>query len=163
MDVEAVRSLYRYNRWVNELLLGLAERLPEAAARQTMGASFDTIHGTLAHLLGAEHVWFSRWRGETPAMLRGDAFADLAALRERWTAEWAAQGAFLAALTPERLEGRVAYTTTDGSRYEQPLWQMMLHCVNHATHHRGELCEMLTRAGTPPPPTDLIAFYRREG
>jgi uncharacterized damage-inducible protein DinB len=60
MDVEAIRSLYRYNRSVNRRLLEAAERLPVERTRERLGAGFDSVHGTLAHLLGAEVIWLGR-------------------------------------------------------------------------------------------------------
>lgn len=163
MDVEAIRSLYRYDRWVNGLLLEAAERLPAERSREKLGASFDSVHGTLAHVLGAEAVWLGRWHGEAPTLLRGGDLPDLAAVRRRWAENDARLDRFLAELTPEKLVAPIGYTTTEGKRFEQPLWQMMLHLVNHGTHHRSELCEMLTRLGQPPPPTDLIYYYREGG
>jgi len=41
-----------------------------------------------------------------------------------------------------------------------PLWQILLHVVNHATHHRGQVSGFLRAMGHTPPPLDLIAFYR---
>lgn len=160
MDVTTIRSVYAFNRWVNEMLLAEAEKLIPEQARQSAGASFDTVHNTLAHMLGAEVNWLTRWQGGSTKMLGGDDFADLAAVRARWAEQNAAMDAFLASLTEERLAGPVSYTTTNGTTYTQPLWQLMLHMVNHGTHHRSELCEMLTRAGHPPPQTDMVHYFR---
>jgi uncharacterized damage-inducible protein DinB len=46
-----------------------------------------------------------------------------------------------------------------GERYAYPVWQMMVHLVNHGTHHRSELAEMLTQLGSPPPSLDLLVYY----
>ncbi len=67
---------------------------------------------------------------------------------------------FLADLTPERLVAPLSYTTTGGQSFTQPLWQPLLHVVNHGTHHRSEAADLLTRLGHPPPPLDLIIYYR---
>lgn len=161
MEVELIRSLYRYNRWVNRLLIEAAEQLSPEQRRERLGASFDSVHGTLAHMLSAEVIWLGRWRGDSPRMFGGDDFPDLAAIERRWAQSDAVLDDFLASLSPERLAATVVYTTTQGTRFESPLWQMMLHLINHATHHRSELCDMLTRLGHPPPATDLIAYYRQ--
>ena len=47
-----------------------------------------------------------------------------------------------------------------GDPFETPLWQIVLHVVNHATLHRGQVMAMLRQLGIPPPPTDLISYYR---
>jgi uncharacterized damage-inducible protein DinB len=55
----------------------------------------------------------------------------------------------------------VAYRTTSGKAYHQPLQDILLHLFNHQTHHRGQAhacCSILT--GTEPPTLDLLAFQR---
>jgi uncharacterized damage-inducible protein DinB len=160
MNVDAIRSLYGYDRWVDERLLVLAESLPPEGTRDRFGASYDSIHGTFAHILGAEIIWLSRWRGVSPPTLPGaDDFSDLGAIRARWAAQHHEMDAFLADLTPAKLAETIGYTNTRGERWAYPLWQMMMHLVNHGTHHRSEVADMLTRAGLEPPPTDLLVYY----
>ena len=48
----------------------------------------------------------------------------------------------------------------DGKQYESPVWQIVLHVVNHATLHRGQVVAMLRQLGMTPPGTDLIYYYR---
>jgi uncharacterized damage-inducible protein DinB len=47
-----------------------------------------------------------------------------------------------------------------GNTWTQPFWQLVLHVVNHATHHRGQVSGFLRAMGRVPPPLDLVAFYR---
>jgi uncharacterized damage-inducible protein DinB len=160
MDVDTIRALYGYNQWANERMLAVAEKIPAEGLRERFGTSFDSIHGTLAHVLAAETVWLSRWRGiSPPRLLNADDFASLAAIRTRWTEHQRDLQAFLDELTPEKFAASLSYTNTAGKAFRYPLWQMMLHVVNHGTHHRSELADMLTRAGQAPPPMDLIVYF----
>lgn len=160
MYVEATRSLHAYNRWADDRLRTLAEALPPERTRERLGASYDSIHGTLAHILAGEIIWLSRWRGiSPPALLGADDFADLGAIRVRWAAQQRAMEAFLAELTAPQLAEPISYTNTQGQEFAYPLWQMMVHVVNHGTHHRSELAEMLTRVGPAPPAMDLLVYY----
>jgi uncharacterized damage-inducible protein DinB len=43
-----------------------------------------------------------------------------------------------------------------------PIWQIVLHLVNHATLHRGQVMAMLRQLGAVPPPTDLMVYYREQ-
>ena len=52
------------------------------------------------------------------------------------------------------------YTLLDGTPFTTPVWQIVLHLVNHATLHRGQVMAMLRQLGTKPPATDLIFYYR---
>ena len=63
-------------------------------------------------------------------------------------------------LTDESACARVHYTDLKGNPYETPIWQIVLHVVNHATHHRGQVSGFLRTMGHTPPPLDLMAYYR---
>lgn len=160
MELDLIRSLFAYNRWANQRLLAQARMLPPALARQRFGASFDSVHGTLAHILAGEVIWLSRWRGQgRPRLLAAEDFQHLAELEDHWQRQDREMEAFLAGLTSGQLQSIVRYTNSRGESREHPLWQTMLHVVNHGTHHRSELADMLTRAGYPPPATDLIVYF----
>jgi uncharacterized damage-inducible protein DinB len=55
-------------------------------------------------------------------------------------------------------EGLVHYTTTEGIVSETPLWQILLHVVNHGTQFRAEAAIVLTGAGHSPGDLDLMAY-----
>ena len=61
----------------------------------------------------------------------------------------------------ERAREPVAYSTMEGTPWRQPIWQVLLHVVNHGTHHRGQVSGFLRTLGHTPPVTDLICFYRQ--
>jgi uncharacterized damage-inducible protein DinB len=48
---------------------------------------------------------------------------------------------------------------SDGKMARTPAWQIVLHVVNHATLHRGQVVGMLRQMGIAPPHTDLMFFY----
>ncbi len=159
MDLDTIHLMYGYERWVNGRLMETVEEIPEGRLKERFGASFDSIFGTVAHILGAQINWLKRWNGESPTRNIGaDDFASLAELKERWSEHNADLDRFIAELTPERLNAGLTYRNTAGQQYTLPLGQLMLHVVNHGTHHRSELADMLTRAGHPPKPTDLSRY-----
>jgi len=43
-------------------------------------------------------------------------------------------------------------------RAAYPLWQQVVHQVNHATQHRSEIAATLTRFGHSPGDLDLLVF-----
>jgi uncharacterized damage-inducible protein DinB len=160
MDTETIHALYRYHDWVNHRLLDTAERLPVELTHERFGASFDSIHNTLAHILAAQIAWLSRWKGITPdRLLSGSDFPSIQTIRERWRSAEKEIWDFIEGLTSEKLAEPIRYANFSGQVFQLPLWQMMLHVVNHATHHRSELADMLTRAGHAPPATDLHVFF----
>src|SRR5262245_22752608 len=156
---DVVRSLYRYNAWANRQVLDAAARLTREQLLAGGGASFDSVRDTLLHTMSAQWMYLERWQGRSPrAALDATGFPDLAAIQERWDTVERDTEAFVAGLDDARLAGVVAYVNTAGERWAYPLWQQMIHQVNHATQHRSEAAVMLTQLGTSPGWLDYLYF-----
>src|SRR6476469_4234839 len=63
MTPEHARAMARYNRWMNEKLYAVAEKLSDEERKTDRGAFFGSIHRTLNHLLLADRVWLGRFTG----------------------------------------------------------------------------------------------------
>src|SRR5208282_1316623 len=61
IDRAYVQRMARYNRWQNENLYGVADRLSDEERRRDRGAFFGSIHKTLSHLLWADRIQMSRF------------------------------------------------------------------------------------------------------
>lgn len=160
MLTEVVRSLYRYNRWANAQILRAAAKLTPAQLHERVpGAGVESVHDTLVHTLAAQWLYLERWHGRSPrAMPEPAQFAGLAAIRARWDEIERDTQAFLGTLDDARLAETIAYTNFQGERWAYPLWQQMLHQVNHATQHRSEAAMLLTKHGHSPGGLDLLYF-----
>jgi uncharacterized damage-inducible protein DinB len=80
-------------------------------------------------------------------------------LKDAWTALLAKMAAWAEELSENDWPREMSYKTLGGVPHETPLWQMVLHIVNHGTHHRGQITNMLRQLGVKPVNLDLIAFY----
>ena len=160
MRKEEISPLFRYNEWANRQVLEAAAKLPADQISATAPVSHGSLLGSLAHVLAAEWMWRTRCQeGISPPALPSAAdFPTLAALRERREEEMAAMRAYIAQLDEKRLQERIRYTNTKGLAFETPLWQILLHVVNHGTQYRSEAAVLLTQYGV----LDLIAFVRKE-
>lgn len=155
------RELFAYNRWANQAILDAAASLTDEQFARDLGSSFPSVRDTLVHVMSAEWVWLSRWRGISPtAMPESWKRLDLAGLREQWVELDAALRAFVDALSEPDLDARVAYRNLAGDPFSEPLAQLLRHVVNHSTYHRGQVTTMLRQLGAQPPATDLVRFYR---
>ena len=163
LDRELIRGIWGYHWWGNRKHFDEVAALGEDTARKEVGKqfSFPTLKGMLAHIYGADRIWLERWKGQSPTKLYGDAdFASLADLRKSWDALEAEQKAFISGLGPADLKRTLDYKATDGKPYSQPLWHLLQHVVNHATHHRSEVATMVTMTKGSPAPTDMVLYYR---
>jgi len=163
MNLELIRGLYDYHWWANRRLWDVAAALGEETAAREVGTqfSFPTLKGMFAHIFGADFIWWSRWTGRPAEPLLADRdFPSLAVLRGRWDAFEKDQRAFIEALTPADLSRVIEYRSTlFGNRpFALPLWPLLQHVANHATHHRSEIATMLTMISGSPPSTDLVVY-----
>lgn len=163
MNTNQILILYNYNYWANTRILKTAEALDEAQFIAPARASFNSLRGTLIHILGTEWIWRMRCQEgiSPPAMITDINFPTLNALRLGWQTEENAMRTYLGRLEDNDLARRIAYTTTQGKHYQTTLWQILIHVVNHGTQFRSEAAMLLTENGHSPGDLDFI-FYLRE-
>ena len=159
MTADLVRTLYRYSEWATARILDTASRLTPSELEAPSGASFSSIRETLVHIMAAQLIWLTRWQGTSPtSLLDAREFPDLASIRARWDQIEADTRRLVATLTDAELARVVEYTNTRGERWAYPLWQQVVHQVNHATFHRGEVAAALTHLGHSPGELDLLIY-----
>lgn len=157
-----VDALYEYHWWANRRLFDHAAGLGPAVTDRPLGSQFSapTIKDLFAHIYGADGYWLSRWKGVSTSRLPGgDEFAGLGPLRIAWDTLEAEQHAYLSALGADDLERVLEYRTLTGQSRRLPLWTLLQHVPNHATHHRSELATMLTMASGSPPDTGVHTYH----
>lgn len=161
MTLAEMTELFRYNHWANNRLLEAVAQLPASQYTQDMKISHGSIHGTLVHIVAAQKIWLSRWL-ENPdsVLLQGKDIPTLVALVSLWEKVSSETADFVSSLTDEKLEKILTMTTTRGKEYHHTYREMMLHLINHSSTHRGQVSGMMRQMGVPPPPIDLIAYYR---
>ena len=159
MFADSVRTLYDYNAWANERVLAAAAHLTSEQLMAAGGMGRGSVRDTLVHIMSAQWLYLSRWQGTSPrADLTADEFPDLPVIRTRWSAIERDTQEFVSRLRDDDLAQVVAYVNTRGKRWAYPLWQQMLHQVNHATQHRSEVAAMLTHFGHSPGNLDFLIY-----
>ncbi|MBR9824427.1 MAG: DUF664 domain-containing protein [Alphaproteobacteria bacterium] len=157
---EHLVQLARYNQWANGRILDTASDLSDAARRQDTGGFFESLHGTINHMLVAEQVWLARWTGEPSPHDTLDII-----LHEDWTHLKAArrhQDDTLIALVQTQSDAQLAedlrYSNMAGMPLKLQKGLILLHLFNHATHHRGQCHHMIHALGGQAPVLDLPFF-----
>lgn len=164
MTLEAIRLLYDYSYWATARVLRAAEGISAGELSAAADFPMGSLRGTLVHALSAEWIWRQRWNGIMPtAMLVETDFPTIESIVARWDEEEAAMRAFVAALSDDALSRPITVVNTRGVAFPPlPLWQMMIHLVNHGTQHRSEAAAILTGLGRSPGDLDLILFLREQ-
>lgn len=168
LSLARVQHLYAYHVWrVGQLCAVLAPLDVEALAAPVPG-SFPTLGRLVGHLIGAEQVWqqrISRGRqGLEPIAiaLPDQPTQNAAALVAAWQQTAAAWAPLLAGLSAADLAGQLAYLNLKGERYETRLDDMLLHLVNHATYHSGQVTLLYRLLGLEAVNTDYITYVRQQ-
>ncbi len=154
-----------YNQWANARVYDAALDLTDEEFSRPVGVAFDSLMGTLNHLLVADRIWMKRFTGEgdAPSTLDTVIHRALGALRVAREAEDQRILEWVDGLSDTQLGGRFTYmTVTDMRTVSQRLAPALSHVFNHQTHHRGQAHAALTMLGRPSVVLDLVYFQRTE-
>jgi uncharacterized damage-inducible protein DinB len=156
-------TLAKYNPWANARLYAEMEKLTPAQLAEKSAVNFGSILAIANHLVLADRLWVNRFTGQGEPVPNVDVvpYADLEALTVARHVEEARLLAFLEGLDPEGLATILHYVTTEGTPCALPFGLCVLHCLNHQTHHRGQIHGLLGIYGLKARDIDLLG-YRRE-
>jgi uncharacterized damage-inducible protein DinB len=166
MDAQAhFLMLARYNAWATRKLFEHVDALPEADYRRECGLFFKSVHGSLNHLLVAEHgIWLPRFaKGlSNQIALNTEVETDRALLREKLLDAVTHWRPLIIAWDAARFESTLDYTTTRGVPQSLPFAATLAHVFNHGTHHRGQITAAITTMGHACPELDLVWMLQAE-
>ena len=163
IDKDGLARLLRYTVWANHRAMRVAATLSVDDFKRDLRSSHGGVRGTLTHMMWTELVWLERWKGlPNPPRFDEAEFADVVALRDRWTVIEQHRQAWFEALGADAPASGVRYKTTEGVAYENPLWQLVQHVANHATYHRGQLTTFYRQLGARAVGTDMVTWDREE-
>lgn len=145
-------KLFDYDRHANQLILQsiLETGAPEKPVK------------LMAHLLAAQSFWLNRCK-----TLPAPAFPlwpdwKAAALAPIIQENYSSLSEFIDQLKPEDFDQFINYQNTKGEKFSNSLSDILTHLINHGTHHRAQIGQLLKTAGLQQvPPTDYI-FYLRD-
>jgi uncharacterized damage-inducible protein DinB len=160
MRADELRFLFDYDRWATERVLHAWDRLDAAATTGPVGDR--NLTGIMVHMLGAAERWRAAFAGE-PSPGSRERRRDMPGpgqLRQDWEAEWGHRERLFGSLDDAAAEGEFhdPVPEPDDPIEGAPLWQMMVHVVNHGTQHRSEAAALLTAAGASPGDLDFVDF-----
>lgn len=162
VPVDVLRTHLRYTTWASARIVDAASRLTHEELTRDFKSADTHVLGTLAHVYAADRVWLGRIQGAPPAVfIDPEVDIRLTVLQHGWPALLGRWQAWADGLRDP--SAGASYHDLQGNPHSTPLWQIVLHVVNHATHHRGQASAMIRAMGHTPPPLDLIRYYREVG
>jgi uncharacterized damage-inducible protein DinB len=117
----------------------------------------------MGHLLAAQQVWLTRCMGLPPLEialwpLLGADSSHFAKRIEDNTRDWIN---YLNGLNESDFDTIIGYQNTRGDSFENKLTDILGHAINHGTHHRAQIGQLLKEAGTEHLPMMDYIFYLR--
>lgn len=151
-------SLLNYNDAANDHILKRMGALSPEALWASADLSYSSLFELARHVADAEWSWRRVVRGEPAQQLLWEVedVSDVPSLRRFLAGEHTRTLAYLSALTDDALDRDVVLgSAPDQTARTVKVWQILLHHLNHSTHHRVELSRRLAELGQPVDEHDL--------
>ena len=149
-----------YSLWATSKLLDAASRLSPAELTRDLQVSHSSVLTTLQHIYYADRMWLARLEGRQIDFADPAPGPTLEQLKEHWPPVLAGLKAYVEAEAD--LDRQLTSRRLNGDTFTIARWKILLHVVNHATLHRGQVMAMLRQLGHVPPATDLFYFYLQQ-
>jgi uncharacterized damage-inducible protein DinB len=161
---EILQQFAAYNIWANQKIMEVIQALPEEKQLAEVTSSFNSLYKTVLHMWDAESAWWQRMKLQERVVIPSENFkgsmkdviSGLMQQSNQWL-EWISSASDIA------LDHVFQYQNSRKEQFKQPVYQMVLHVMNHGTYHRGQLITMLRQLGVEKlPPTDFIVWSRKK-
>ena len=150
---QIIHQFSAYDLWANTRIVERLQRESPSVLDRHVKSSFPSLRLTLMHIRDAGNAWYQRVFA-LPPLGFGDGIDSLlkqsTAMRDK-----------VQAMGEKEMKESVSYARGDGGKYIQPRWQMLMHCYNHASYHRGQVITIMRQLDLGEVPnTDLVAYQR---
>lgn len=152
-----------YNQWANKCIQESLRSLSEEQLLASVGGSFRSLKEIVHHCYMAEKIWIQRLHlVEHLTIPAYDAEKDISDLSKEWSdcsvefvefvkKQW----------KDESFSHEVVYYTSKKEMCKNTFSDIIMHCMNHSTFHRGQLIHAMRQLGiSSVPSTDLIVYLR---
>ncbi|MEO6884457.1 MAG: DinB family protein [Bacteroidia bacterium] len=150
-----------YNHWANQRIVTILNS-NKALLNVESKSSFPTLKKTFFHLWDAEYVWLNRMNGEPITSWPSTKYQQDVPLNKCLeTSKNLIE--FVTANNEELLNASCTYKNMQQDEFSQSYADIIMHCINHSTYHRGQLVTMMRQLGvTTIPATDFIVFLKEK-
>jgi uncharacterized damage-inducible protein DinB len=152
----------KYNLWANQRIVAVLSGLEQEQLIQKIESSFAGVYPTIFHIWNAENIWLERLQGISlnswPSRDAND--------KDNLQKFIQTSKLFLEFLEKNHLQkefpfSEISYSNLKGDFMNNSAYEIVFHCFNHSSYHRGQIVTMLRQLGvTNILSTDFIAYLR---
>lgn len=145
------KRLFAYDDWANREVLNALKSADVPPARSIK---------LLAHIFGAERIWFDRMQSAPqsvpvwPEFTLQQCEAQARELPKLWKQ-------FLASMSEADFARTFDYKNSKGERWTSRPDDVLMHVIMHSAYHRGQIAADMRAAGITPAYTDYIHGVRQ--
>ncbi len=152
----------QFNLWANQRMVDTFASMTDEQFNAPIVSSFPSVRTTFLHIWDAEALWLKRLNGISLADFPSKSFhgdtKDVFNGLLNASKEFAD---FVAAQPNDFFETTISFKTISYGEGSQAAYEMVHHCMNHSTFHRGQLITMGRQLGLEKfPPTDFVYYLR---
>jgi len=154
--LEMIRSYVEYHVDMTRLVWDSIGHISEDQFLTDDASSRGSIRDRMVHIISTDRRWLVTLKNQTDVgHLRSEDYPTRGAVREVFERVARDMEGYIRWLSDEELEQRA----TD---MPWPRWSMLLHIINHGTHHRAIVLQKLAEFGAPVIDQDFILWLRRQ-
>jgi uncharacterized damage-inducible protein DinB len=161
MTVDIFHKHFEYTFYTDRLVWDYVMKLTDDQFYRPNTYSLGSVHEQVVHMMTVQEVWLARIHGQQLSMAVGADFPQRDQIRAHWDTVEDAWRSYLARLDEPELRRVVVARTSRGDVFEEVVWEILLHVVNHTTDHRAQLLAAMHAAGGETVAQDWIFFSRK--
>jgi uncharacterized damage-inducible protein DinB len=146
-----------YNLWANQQFAEWLSSASEEDLNLEIESSFSSLRETIFHIWNAEYLWLHTIKDESADNSPAKNFeGSKEELLEGWLKASENFSNHVKTMTLKELQAK--RPRSNGEAYTV-IADMIQHCMNHSTYHRGQLITMGRQAGLQDPPRTDFIYY----
>ena len=145
-----IQKLYAYNDWANKELL---------ASLEQQQITDEYCLKMFSHVINAQFIWHRRVSEQSNEYKIWDVW-NFTEIHQALADNYSRWQTYFTQLTEEELARTFSYQNSAGDSFVSRVLDCVMHCVNHATHHRAQVGRRLRELGHTPPSIDYIVYCR---
>lgn len=152
-----LQDMAAYNLWAITRLTGWLQSKPAALLETAAASSFPGIKATLQHILEVERGWLGHLQQVPTGMQELD--GNLEQVLENLVEHAGAFNDYVQSLTEEELQEHCYCNILFIGEICRPRFEIIQHCLNHSTYHRGQVVTIGHQVGLKDAPMTDYMFY----